>query len=78
MRDETVHQHVGRAITEGWSQTGAFFGSIISGALLGLLADRWLGTDPWLVVIGSLLGIYSGFMRMWEYSKKIGRPDGER
>lgn len=77
MKNDTVHQQVGRAIDEGWSQTGTFFGSIISGALLGLLADHWLGTDPWLVVIGSLLGIYSGFVRMWNFSKRIEERDRE-
>jgi F0F1-type ATP synthase assembly protein I len=71
MEQETAHQQIGRAIDEGWSQTGAFFGSIVSGMLLGLLADHWLGTSPWLVVIGSLVGIYSGFLNMWRYSKKI-------
>jgi ATP synthase protein I len=77
MREDTVHQQVGRAIGEGWGQSGAFFGSIMSGTLLGLLADRWLGTEPWLVVIGSLLGIYSGFTQMWHYSKKMGDADHE-
>jgi F0F1-type ATP synthase assembly protein I len=71
MEQETAHQQIGRAIDEGWSQTGAFFGSIVSGMLLGLLADHWLGTSPWLVVIGSMVGIYSGFLNMWRYSKKI-------
>ena len=54
MNDETIHQQVGRAVSEGWGRSGAFAGSIISGTLLGLLADNWLGTEPWLVVIGSL------------------------
>jgi ATP synthase protein I len=74
MKDETPHQQIGRAV-EGWSQTGSFAGSILSGTLLGLLADRWLGTEPWLVVIGSLVGIYAGFVNMWNYSKKIGETD---
>ena len=33
--------------------------------------DQWLGTDPWLVIIGILLGTYSGFMKVWHYSKKM-------
>jgi len=56
---------------EGWVSGGAFLGSILSGTLLGYLADRWLGTDPWLVVIGILVGSYSGFMRMWHLSKQM-------
>jgi len=52
-------------------QGGSFASSVLAGALLGYLADRWLGTAPWLVVIGIVLGSYSGFMRMWHYSKRL-------
>jgi len=78
MKQQTIHQQVGRAIDEGWGRSGAFAGSILSGALLGLLADRWLGTEPWLVVIGSLLGIYSGFVNVWRWSKEMEDADRER
>lgn len=50
---------------------GSFLGSILSGALLGYLLDLWLGTDPWLVVTGIVLGSYAGFLRMWQYVKKM-------
>lgn len=46
-------------------------GSIVSGTLLGFFADRWLGTGPWLVVIGIVVGAYTGFMRIWDYSKRM-------
>jgi ATP synthase protein I len=77
MNDETIHQHVGRAIHEGWGRSGAFAGSILSGALLGFLADQWLGTGPWLVVVGSIVGSYSAFLNVWRWSKE-GAPDNER
>lgn len=50
---------------------GSFLGSILAGALLGYLADWWLGTDPWLVVTGIVLGSYAGFLKMWQYLKKM-------
>ena len=78
MRDETINHSVGRAVSEGWGRSGAFAGSIISGTLLGLLADYWLGTEPWLVVTGALLGSYSGFMNMWRWSKEIEEAGRER
>jgi F0F1-type ATP synthase assembly protein I len=56
---------------EGWVASGAFLGSILSGTLLGYLADLWLGTDPWLIVIGIVAGSYSGFVRMWHLSKQM-------
>ena len=50
----------------------------MAGLLLGYLADRWLGTDPWFVVIGILLGSYSGFMKMWQISKRMEDDPRER
>ena len=78
MINETKNQSVGRAVSEGWGRSGAFAGSIISGTLLGLLADSWLGTEPWLVVIGALVGSYSGFVNMWRWSKEMEDADRER
>jgi ATP synthase protein I len=54
---------------EGLVATGSFFGSILSGTLLGYFGDRWLDTRPWLIIIGFLLGAYSGFLRLWHLSK---------
>jgi F0F1-type ATP synthase assembly protein I len=78
MINETKSQSVGRAVSEGWGRSGAFAGSIISGTLLGLLADSWLGTEPWLVVIGALVGSYSGFVNMWRWSKEMEEAERER
>jgi F0F1-type ATP synthase assembly protein I len=65
MREDSVHRQVTGAVSEGWVEGGAFLGSILSGTLLGWLADRLLGTDPWFVVIGIIVGSVSGFYRMW-------------
>jgi len=70
-----------RATTDlsgGWIQGGNLLGSVLAGWLLGFLADSWLNTDPWFVIIGILLGSYSGFMRMWHYSKKMEDDPRER
>jgi ATP synthase protein I len=68
---DNAHQHVRSAVSDGWIGGGSFFGSIVSGTLLGHFADRWLGTDPWLVILGVVIGSYSGFMKVWEYSKRL-------
>jgi F0F1-type ATP synthase assembly protein I len=73
MREESVTKQVGAAVSEGWMEGGSFFGSILSGTLLGLGLDWWLGTSPWLVVIGILLGSYSAFSRTWTAVKS--QPD---
>ncbi len=67
----SAHEQVRSAVTVGWMEGGSFFGSILSGTLLGYFADQWLGTDPWLVIVGILVGTYSGSLRVWHYSKKM-------
>lgn len=74
MRRDSAHTQVTSAVNEGWVAGGSFSGSIVSGTLLGYFADRWLGTEPWLVVVGIVLGSYSGFVRIWQYSKKMVEP----
>ncbi len=70
VKNESATRQVAAAIGDGWIHGGSFLGSILSGMLLGLLADLWLGTDPWLVITGILLGSYSGFMNVWQQLKK--------
>ncbi|MXZ06131.1 MAG: AtpZ/AtpI family protein [Acidimicrobiia bacterium] len=62
---QSAHKGATAAVTEGWINGGAFFGSIMAGTLLGLAADQWLNTSPWLVVIGIIAGSGSGFYRLW-------------
>jgi len=70
VKNESATTQVAAAMGEGWIHGGSFLGSILSGTLLGYLADMWLGTEPWLVVIGSVIGIYSGFLNVWQQLKK--------
>jgi F0F1-type ATP synthase assembly protein I len=78
MKIETPHQQVGRAVEDGWIRGGSFFGSVISGTLLGYLADMWLHTAPWLVVLGIVMGSYAGFVGMWRQAKEMGDDPRER
>jgi ATP synthase protein I len=66
-----AHRDVTSAFREGWIGGGSFLGSVLSGTLIGVLLDRWLGTDPWFVIAGITLGSYTGFMRVWDYSKRM-------
>lgn len=72
---ETVHRGAVSAVTDGWVIGGSFFGSIMAGTLLGWLADRWLGADPWGLVIGITVGGCSGFYRMWQVGRE---PTGKQ
>ncbi len=78
MQRQTKTTEVSNALHDGWMEGGSFLGSVLAGTLLGYLADQWLGTDPWLIVVGILLGAYSGFMRLWHYSKRIEEDPRDR
>ena len=39
----------------------AIISSVIAFLILGWLLDRWLGTSPWLLVAGIILGSALGF-----------------
>lgn len=71
MKQDTTTTQVHSALNDGWMNAGSFASSIVAGTLLGYFLDQWLGTDPWLVVIGILLGSYAGFVKMWGYLKAM-------
>ena len=51
------------AMSSGFRAATDMAGGVIAGALIGVLADRWLGTSPFLLiaflVIGSIAGLRS-------------------
>lgn len=71
MKQDSITKQTTSAVHDGWMEGGSFFSSILAGTLLGYFADLWLGTEPWLVVIGIIVGSYSGFVRVWNFSKRI-------
>ena len=54
-----------------WRQVGSLLGLGLTlgvataiGVALGVLADRWLGSSPWGLVVGLLLGVVAGFRQV--------------
>ena len=78
VKRETTTEQINSAVGDGWVEGGSFLSSILAGTLLGYLADQWLGTEPWLVVLGIAAGSYSGFMRIWNWSKRMEEDPRER
>ena len=72
MKRESTHHQVATAMNEGWLAGGGFFGSIMSGFLLGFGADRIFGMDPVFTVGGIIAGSVAGFTRMWIYAREQG------
>jgi ATP synthase protein I len=47
--------------------------TIIVGAFLGYLLDRWLSTGPWLMLVGLLLGTVAAFRNLYRVlSREMG------
>jgi len=45
---------------------------IFVGALVGVGLDRWLGTEPWLLLVGIMLGFAAGLRNL---SRTMNNPD---
>ena len=63
----------GQSSPRGSRETGLYLalgaqlaGSVLGGVALGYLLDRWLSTSPWLLLIGSILGIVSGLIQLYK------------
>ena len=46
--------------------------STLIGAGGGYALDRWLGTAPWLMIVGLLLGMIAGFREMLRMIDRYG------
>jgi F0F1-type ATP synthase assembly protein I len=46
-------------------------GTMVVYILLGYLADRWLGTDPWLLLAGAGLGMLAFFVQLFRIVRRM-------
>jgi len=53
------------------------FGCIGGGCLLGWFLDRWLGTLPIFMLIGSGLGLAGGVVELLQILKRVEKRDRE-
>jgi ATP synthase protein I len=49
----------------------ALFAAVVGMGLIGWLLDRWLGTSPWLLVVGLVLGAVAGFYEFVRLTSKL-------
>ena len=58
-----------RAALRGLDQSSVMGVELIAATLtwagIGWLVDRWLGTEPWFLVIGALVGNAAGLYLVW-------------
>ena len=41
------------------------------GIFLGWFLDRWLGTEPWLLLVFSFFGVGAAFKSIFDFAKKV-------
>ena len=41
------------------------------GVFLGYLLDRYLGTRPWLMVVGVVIGAIAGFLNVYRFVQRM-------
>lgn len=68
------HEQIGDAVGHT-VESGAFFGSLMAGFLLGWIADHFLETRPLFIVLGIVTGAVVGFWRMWVTYGRDGSGD---
>lgn len=49
----------------------SLFAAVVGGLIAGWLLDRWLGTGPWLLVVGFILGVAAGFYEFIRTTSKL-------
>ena len=71
MPDKEDKEEINRKSGLAYAAALALFGAVVAGLLAGWLMDRWLGTAPWLLVGGIVLGAAAGFYEFVRATSKI-------
>ena len=77
----------GRTKPEGDGRSGLGFAmrigvelvaALIVGVAIGYFLDQWLGTKPWLMLLGFVLGSVAGFLGVYRAATGLGQTVGYR
>ncbi|HEX3083028.1 MAG TPA: AtpZ/AtpI family protein [Pyrinomonadaceae bacterium] len=71
MADEENKEEINRKSGMAYAAAISLFAAVVSGLIAGWLLDRWLGTGPWLLVAGIVLGAAAGFYELIRITSKI-------
>lgn len=68
---EQNDQEVARKSGMVYAAVFAIISAILGFLLVGWLLDRWLGTGPWLLVTGIVVGAVAGFYEFIRLISKV-------
>jgi ATP synthase protein I len=71
LTDDEDKEELNRKSGIAYAAAFSLFAAVVSGLLLGWLLDRWLGTWPWLLVVGVVLGAAAGFYELIRTTSKL-------
>lgn len=71
MKSEDDQQETNRKSGLAYAAAFSLFTAVVAGLIAGWLMDRWLGTRPWLLVTGIVLGAVAGFYQFIRISSKL-------
>jgi len=64
-----TYEKVGPYLQIGWSLAAA----MTLGCLGGWWLDKKLGTTPWLLILGAVLGMVAGFVELYRVVSKLNK-----
>jgi ATP synthase protein I len=51
--------------------------SVALGVGIGYYLDKWLNTEPWLLIVFLLLGVIAGFRSLYRALKRLQKEESE-
>jgi ATP synthase protein I len=51
--------------------------SVAVGAIIGFYLDKWLHSEPWLLIVFLIFGVIAGFRSLYRALKRLQREDKE-
>jgi ATP synthase protein I len=51
--------------------------SVAVGAIIGYYLDKWLHSEPWLLIVFLIFGVIAGFRSLYRALKRLQREDKE-
>ena len=71
VKSEDDPQDTNRKSGLAYAAAFSLFSAVVAGLIAGWLMDRWLGTRPWLLVAGIVLGAVVGFYQFIRMTSKL-------